>query len=59
MEQLLNYARAHDVKNIYSVELADNSYMRKLSKVLGMKEKTDPQDIHQVIYSLSLLKSHG
>jgi GNAT superfamily N-acetyltransferase len=54
MNQLINYAKAHGVKWLYSVELADNSVMHKLSKELGMQAKMDPEDTHQVIYSLAL-----
>jgi GNAT superfamily N-acetyltransferase len=54
MNELINYAKSHGVKWVYSVELADNSFMRSLSKELGMKLKTDPDDHHQVIYTLEL-----
>jgi GNAT superfamily N-acetyltransferase len=54
MNHLISYAICHGVKWIYSVELADNAFMRTLSKELGMIAKTDPDDPHQVIYSLEL-----
>ena len=54
MNQLIGYAKSHGVKSIYSVELADNALMHMLSKDLGMQAKIDPNDIHQVIYSLTL-----
>lgn len=54
MMHLIDYAKAHGVKAIFSVELADNNSMRLLAKDLGMTAKVDPQDIHQMIYSLTL-----
>jgi GNAT superfamily N-acetyltransferase len=54
MDTLINYGKSHDVKNIYSVELADNPLMNMLSKELGMQAKRDPEDAHQVVYSLAL-----
>jgi GNAT superfamily N-acetyltransferase len=54
MEHLINYAKGHGVKWLYSVELADNAFMHTLSKELGMQAKMDPEDTHQVIYSLTL-----
>lgn len=54
MDHLISFAKSHGVKQMYSLELADNSFMRMLSKELGMNAKRDPEDPHQVIYSLSL-----
>jgi GNAT superfamily N-acetyltransferase len=54
MNELIDYAKSHGVKSIYSVELADNSLMHMLSKELGMQAKMDPDDAHQVFYSLTL-----
>jgi len=54
MKRLINYAKRHGVKWLYSVELADNTIMQNLSKELGMQVKNDPDDAHQVIYSLTL-----
>lgn len=54
MNHLIDYAKSHDVKWLYSVELADNAFMHSLSKELGMQAKMDPEDTHQVIYSLAL-----
>jgi hypothetical protein len=39
---------------MYSVDLADNSAMRELARELGMSASRDPEDAHQVIYSLTL-----
>jgi GNAT superfamily N-acetyltransferase len=54
MNELISYAKSHGVKWMYSVELADNGFMRTLSKELGMQAKMDVEDPHQVIYSLAL-----
>lgn len=54
MSRLIEYARSHGVKRLYSVELADNHMMRKLSHALGLEAKQDPDDGSQVIYSLDL-----
>ena len=37
-----------------TIDLADNAHMRMLARDLGMKASPDPEDAHQVIYSLSL-----
>jgi hypothetical protein len=42
------------VKQLYSVELSDNAAMRELAHELGMSASGDPDDAHQVIYSLPL-----
>ena len=54
MNHLITYAKTHGVKTIYSVELAENPRMRTLSKELGMQVRIDPEDAHQIIYSLAL-----
>jgi GNAT superfamily N-acetyltransferase len=54
INELISYGKTHGVKFIYSVELADNALMHKLSKEIGMQAKIDPDDAHQVIYSLIL-----
>ncbi|MDN4502675.1 GNAT family N-acetyltransferase [Alteromonadaceae bacterium BrNp21-10] len=53
-EHLLDYARLHGVTRLYAVELNDNYHMAHLAVELGMSKATDPEDIHQVIYSLVL-----
>lgn len=53
-EKLIEFAKGHGVKRLYSVDLADNTSMRKLAKDIGMSVRRDPEDAHQVIYSLSL-----
>ena len=51
---LIQHAREHGVRKLYSVDLADNAHMRLLARDLGMKASSDPQDPRQVIYALSL-----
>jgi GNAT superfamily N-acetyltransferase len=54
VQRLVQHAREHGVKKLYSVDLADNRTMHALAKDLGMTAKPDPDDAHQVIYTLSL-----
>jgi GNAT superfamily N-acetyltransferase len=54
MKQLIQTARTNGVKQLYSVDLADNAEMRALAKDLGMTAACDPDDPRQVIYSLGL-----
>jgi hypothetical protein len=37
-----------------SIDLSDNTHMRMLAADLGMKMSPDPDDAHQVVYSLNL-----
>jgi GNAT superfamily N-acetyltransferase len=54
VQRLIAYAKTHGVKQLYSVELADNAAMRQLAGELGMSATRDPDDPNQVIYSLTL-----
>ena len=54
VQTLVDYGRNHGVKTIYSIDLHSNSDMRKLAKELGMSVRLDPDDSHQLIYSLSV-----
>lgn len=51
---LIDYARSHGIKRLYSVDLADNSGMRHLAHDLGMGVCGNPDDPREVIYSLQL-----
>ena len=53
MRQLIEAARANGVKQLYSIDLADNAAMSALAE-LGMSSMRDPADPHQIIYSLTL-----
>lgn len=52
--KLIEFARDHGVKKLYSVDFADNTSMRQLADEIGMSIHQDPEDTHQVIYSLTL-----
>lgn len=54
VNQLVASARDYGVRQLYSVDLADNSAMRELANELGMSAASDPNDVRQVIYSLAL-----
>lgn len=54
LRHLIDYARAHRVARLYSVDAASNQLMRKLARDVGFVEQPNPDDIHQVIYSLDL-----
>jgi GNAT superfamily N-acetyltransferase len=54
VKRLITYAKTHGVKQLYSVDLADNVAMQKLAGDLGMSARRDPDDDSQVIYSLTL-----
>jgi L-amino acid N-acyltransferase YncA len=54
LKQLIEYAKAHGVKQLYSMELADNTAMRELASEFAMSVSADPDDANQVIYSLTL-----
>ncbi|MEQ9562096.1 MAG: GNAT family N-acetyltransferase, partial [Woeseiaceae bacterium] len=51
---LIQHAREHGVRKLYSIDLADNAHMRMLARDLGMKAAPDPDNARQVIYSLNL-----
>ncbi len=53
-EQLFAFAKGHGIRELYSVDSADNSSMRHLAADLGMTVRADPEDAHQVIYSKTL-----
>jgi len=53
-QHLIDYAKLHGVRTLYSVDLADNDGMRRLAKDLGMTTRHDPEDAHQIIHSLNL-----
>lgn len=54
MRQLLDYAKSHGVQKLYAVELAENHAMQQLARKLGMTAAYDPDDMAQVIYTLTL-----
>jgi Zn-dependent alcohol dehydrogenase len=54
MKQLIQTAKSAGVKQVYSIDLNDNTAMHVLAKELGMSATSDPDDPHQTIYSLTL-----
>jgi GNAT superfamily N-acetyltransferase len=52
LRKLIEHARAHGVRRLYSMDEAGNQAMRRLAHDVGFSEQRDPDDIHQVIYSL-------
>ncbi len=51
---LIDYARGHGVRQLYSVDLAENTAMRHLAQDLGMQASRSADDPSEVIYSLPL-----
>lgn len=54
LRRLVDHARRRGVRRLYSVDALTNEPMRRLARELGFTERPDPDDIHQVIYSLRL-----
>ena len=54
LHRLIDYARAHGVQRLYSMDSIGNSRMRKLARNVGFNEKPDPDDASQVICYLDL-----
>jgi len=54
LRRLIAHARTHGVKRLYSIDAAGNERMRRLAHHIGFVEHPDPDDAHQVIYSLDL-----
>jgi N-acetylglutamate synthase-like GNAT family acetyltransferase len=54
VKHLIDQAKLNGIKQLYSVDLEDNSAMDALAKDLGMASMRDPSDPRQVIYSLGL-----
>jgi RimJ/RimL family protein N-acetyltransferase len=54
LKHLIDYAKSHGVKRLYSVDMADNTAMRDVAAEFGMSKRANPEDASQVIYSLAL-----
>lgn len=50
--RLVEHARAHGVRRLYSMDAASNQGIRRLARGVGFSERPDADDIHQVIYTL-------
>lgn len=54
MQRLITVARAHGIREMISVDAAENSAMRDLALALGFSRSADPQDACQVVHRLAL-----
>lgn len=54
LRHLIEHARAHGVRRLYSMDEASNQAMRRLARDTGFSEHPDPDDVRQVICSLEL-----
>jgi GNAT superfamily N-acetyltransferase len=54
MNQLIRTAKQQGIKQMYSINLADDTAMSTLARELGMSSIRDPCDPHQMIHSLNL-----
>lgn len=54
LKRLIQHARERGVRRLYSVDSAMNHRMRSLARHIGFIERPDPDDVHQVIYSMDL-----
>jgi RimJ/RimL family protein N-acetyltransferase len=52
LRRLIEHARSRGVPRLYSMDAANNQAMRRLAHDVGFSGQRDPDDIHQVIYSL-------
>lgn len=54
MRHLIDMARKHGFRQMYSVDAADNQPMQELAAYLGFKRSLDPSDPTQAIHTLAL-----
>ena len=54
LTKMIESARNSGVKQLYSIDLADNPAMSALARQSGMISTPDPSDRHQIIHSLKL-----
>ncbi len=54
MRHLIEVARASGIRKMLSIDASENLQMRDLATYLGFHRRADPEDSHQVIYSLDL-----
>ncbi|HWX67586.1 MAG TPA: GNAT family N-acetyltransferase [Rhodanobacter sp.] len=59
MRHLIDVARRHGFRQMFSMDAASNEPMRDLANYLGFDRKRDPQDATQVIHTLDLLKGNN
>lgn len=54
MRHLIDVAREHGFRQMFSIDVADNEAMHELAGYLGFKRTIDPDDACQVIHTLTL-----
>ncbi|UBM27445.1 GNAT family N-acetyltransferase [Pseudomonas sp. p1(2021b)] len=54
LKHLIDHARARGLRQMYSIDAADNQAMRELAKAMGFTTSSDPDDASQVIHRLVL-----
>jgi GNAT superfamily N-acetyltransferase len=57
LRHLVDYARAHGVSRLYSVDSLSNCRMRALARDVGFCAQPNPEDGNEIIYSLDLRHS--
>ena len=57
LRRLIDYARAHGITRLYSMDSMTNTRMRALARKIGFSEQPDPDDRSQVICYLDLQTS--
>ncbi len=54
MQHLIDAARSHGVRTVYSLDASSNHRMTELVHSLGFKSRTDPDDATQMLHELEL-----
>lgn len=54
MTHLIDVARRRGIRDMFSIDSAENFGMRDLAQALGFRREPDPEDASQVIHRLSL-----
>jgi L-amino acid N-acyltransferase YncA len=54
LRHLIDHAREQGIPRLYSIDSGTNEPMRRLARQFGFSEQPDPDDVHQVIFSLRL-----
>lgn len=59
LQHLIDFARAHRITRLFSIDDAGNEPMRHLARRFGFAEVRDPDNPHQVVFSLDLKSAAG
>ncbi|HSX60407.1 MAG TPA: hypothetical protein VLF18_09435 [Tahibacter sp.] len=54
MSHLIEMARSRGIREMFSLDDAENFAMRDMAQALGFRRETDPEDGAQVIHRLAL-----